>query len=51
MKKYNVRLALRLSLEQREKIETLISKGAYKNLSQVIRAALDDFRWKGGEKS
>ena len=40
---YEKRIAVRLPSKQREKIEALISKGTFKNLSQVIRAALDEF--------
>lgn len=37
------RVALRLSTEHREAIEALIKKGKFKNLSEVIRAALAEF--------
>jgi Arc/MetJ-type ribon-helix-helix transcriptional regulator len=37
------RIALRLPSEKREQIETLIKSGKYENLSELIRAALDQF--------
>jgi Arc/MetJ-type ribon-helix-helix transcriptional regulator len=40
---YEKRIAVRLPSKQREKIEELISKGKYKNLSEVIRSALKEF--------
>ena len=39
----NLRITTRLEATARRKIETLISKGKFKNLSQVIRAALKEF--------
>ena len=43
MKKQNERIAIRLPSEQREKIEELIHKGHYRNLSHAIRTALREF--------
>ena len=43
MKENNERIAIRLPLEQREKIDQLVLKGYHKNLSQVIRKALKEF--------
>ena len=43
MRKNNERIAIRLPSEQREKIDQLILKGQYKNLSHLIRTALNDF--------
>jgi Arc/MetJ-type ribon-helix-helix transcriptional regulator len=43
MRKQNSRTALRFSREQRQKIEQLIHEGNFKSISQVIRAALDEF--------
>lgn len=40
MSKYNRRIALRLSKLEREKIDELIRKRKFKNLSQAIRAAI-----------
>lgn len=49
MREQDERTALRLPHEQREKIEQLIKQGNYKNLSQVVRAALSEFLAKQGE--
>ena len=43
MQKHNKRIALRLSSELREKVEKLIEAGKFKNLSEVVRAALKQF--------
>jgi Arc/MetJ-type ribon-helix-helix transcriptional regulator len=43
MKHQDSRTALRLPSEQREKIEQLIQEGKYRNISQVIREALNEF--------
>ncbi|MCJ7423607.1 ribbon-helix-helix domain-containing protein [Candidatus Bathyarchaeota archaeon] len=40
---YQGRIAFRLSPGDRAKIEHLIKAGKFKNLSQVIRAALKEF--------
>jgi Arc/MetJ-type ribon-helix-helix transcriptional regulator len=40
---YKGRIAFRLSKEDRQKIEQLIREGKYRNISQVIRAALTKF--------
>ena len=40
---YTEILAFRLSSQERFQIESQIKKGEFKNLSQVIRAALKDF--------
>ena len=43
MQKQDSRTALRLPSEQREKIEQLIQQGKFKNISEVVRAALKEF--------
>jgi Arc/MetJ-type ribon-helix-helix transcriptional regulator len=43
MKRNDKRTALRLPLKTWQKMEQLIAEGKYKNLSQVVRAALRDF--------
>lgn len=43
MRKNNERIAIRLPLEQREKLDQLVLKGDHKTLSQVIRTALKEF--------
>jgi Arc/MetJ-type ribon-helix-helix transcriptional regulator len=43
MKRYQCRIALRLSNEQKERAEQLIFERKFKNLSQVIRAAIEEF--------
>ena len=48
MQHYNEFIALRLPSEQREKIESLIQQGKFKNISQVIRTALKQFLQKTG---
>jgi len=48
MKRYQCRIALRLSNEEIESAEQLIFERKFKNLSQVIRAALDEFLNKHG---
>jgi Arc/MetJ-type ribon-helix-helix transcriptional regulator len=40
---YKGRIAFRLSKEDRQKIEQLIREGKFRNISQVIRAALSKF--------
>ena len=40
---YKEMLAFRLSSQERSEIESHIKKGEFKNLSQVLRAALKDF--------
>lgn len=40
---YEGRVAFRLSKEDRVKIDRLITQGKFKSLSQVIRAALEQF--------
>ncbi len=48
MKTYNSRIALRLSALEREKLEQLIMEGKFRNLSQAIRAAINElFNAKG----
>jgi len=37
------RTALRLPREQRQKIEKLIHDGEFKNISQLVRTALEEF--------
>ncbi|MEM3459208.1 MAG: ribbon-helix-helix domain-containing protein [Candidatus Bathyarchaeia archaeon] len=41
--KHDERIALRLPSEFREKIQELIRQGKFKNLSDVVRAALEQF--------
>jgi Arc/MetJ-type ribon-helix-helix transcriptional regulator len=48
MAKNDEKTALRLPSSMRRQIEQLITEGKYKNLSQVIRAALADFLNQGG---
>jgi len=43
MKENDCRIALRLPAEERKRAEHLIQEGKFKNLSQVIRAALNEF--------
>jgi Arc/MetJ-type ribon-helix-helix transcriptional regulator len=43
MKENDCRIALRLPAKEKKKAEHLIGKGSFKNLSQVIRAALNEF--------
>jgi Arc/MetJ-type ribon-helix-helix transcriptional regulator len=39
----NLRITIRIECSEREKIEQLINKGKFKNLSQVVREALKQF--------
>jgi Arc/MetJ-type ribon-helix-helix transcriptional regulator len=48
MKKNDKRTALRLPSKTRRQIEQLVTEGKYKNLSQLVRAALADFLKEGG---
>jgi len=43
MKEYDDRIAIRLTSEQRQQAAQLISKGQFKNLSHLIRAAIQEF--------
>lgn len=43
MKEQDSRIALRYPSKERERIEQLIHEGKFKNISQVIRAALSKF--------
>ncbi len=43
MSKYNRRIAIRLGKLEKEKIDDLIRKRKFKNLSQAIRAAITKF--------
>ncbi len=43
MKKQDSRTALRLPATQREKMDALVEEGKYRNLSEVVRSALDQF--------
>jgi len=43
MKHHEERIAVRLASKQRQQINELIETGKFKNLSEVIRAALTDF--------
>jgi len=49
MTKKDSRTALRLPSEQRQKIDQLIQERKFKNISQVIREAIDLFLSKEGE--
>ena len=40
---FEKRIAVRLSREQREKLDELVKSGKFKNLSDAIRDALDEF--------
>jgi len=42
-KTQDARTALRLPKTQRKKIDSLVAKGKFKNLSEVVRAALEQF--------
>ena len=42
-REYNSRIAVRLSSEHREQIDRLIKTRGFKNLSQIVRAALTEF--------
>jgi len=46
---YKERIAIRLSIEQRQQIEKLVETGKFKHLSEVIRAALKEFLSKKGD--
>jgi Arc/MetJ-type ribon-helix-helix transcriptional regulator len=49
MQEHDSRIALRLPSEQRQKIDQLIQERKFKNLSQVIREAIDLFLSKEGQ--
>lgn len=49
MRKQDSRTALRLPSEQRQKIDRLIQERKFKNISQVIREAIDLFLSKEGQ--
>lgn len=40
---YTERVAIRLSIKERKRIEQLIKKDKYQNMSQIIRASITDF--------
>jgi Arc/MetJ-type ribon-helix-helix transcriptional regulator len=40
---YRERIAFRLSKEERQRIEQLIQKGKFRNLSEAVRVALKEF--------
>jgi Arc/MetJ-type ribon-helix-helix transcriptional regulator len=40
---YGERIALRLPKEEKQRIEQLIREGKFKNISQVVRVALEQF--------
>jgi Arc/MetJ-type ribon-helix-helix transcriptional regulator len=42
-KNQDSRTALRLPSNQRQKIDALVQEGKFKNLSEVVRAALNEF--------
>jgi len=43
VRNHDSRTALRLPRQQRQQIDKLVESGKFKNLSHVIRAALDEF--------
>ena len=43
MQRHNERIGIRLPSDLREQTESLIRQGKYRNLSEVIRAALTKF--------
>jgi Arc/MetJ-type ribon-helix-helix transcriptional regulator len=43
MNRYDCRIALRLASNEKEKLEELIRERKFKNLSQLIRTALNEF--------
>lgn len=43
MAQYKCRIALRLEALERERLEQLIFERKFKNISQVIRAAINDY--------
>jgi Arc/MetJ-type ribon-helix-helix transcriptional regulator len=43
MKQYECRIAIRLQAPEREGLEQLIFERKFKNLSQAIRAAINDY--------
>jgi metal-responsive CopG/Arc/MetJ family transcriptional regulator len=43
MKEYDDRIAIRLTSEQRQQATQLISQKKFKNLSDLIRAAIQEF--------
>jgi len=50
MQEHDSRIALRLPSKERQQIEQLIKEGKFRNISQVIRAALKEFLSKEGER-
>jgi len=50
MQEHDSRIALRLPSKERQQIEQLIREGKFRNISQVIRAALKEFLSKEGER-
>ena len=43
MQEHDERIAFRLPSKQRQQIDKLVESGNFKNLSHVIRSALDEF--------
>ena len=43
MKYHEKRIAVRLPSKQRQQIDKLVKSGKFKNLSEVIRASLEEF--------
>ena len=43
MKHHDERTAFRLPSKQRQQIDKLVKSGKFKNLSEVIRASLEEF--------
>ena len=50
MQEHDSRIAIRLPSNERQQIEQLIREGKFRNISQVIRAALKEFLSKEGER-
>jgi len=41
-KRYGNRIALRLPIEEKQRVEQLIQKGKFKNFSEAVRVALKE---------
>jgi putative addiction module CopG family antidote len=46
---YKELISFRLSTKERQRIEQLIQEGKFKNISEVVRAALREFLSKEGD--
>jgi Arc/MetJ-type ribon-helix-helix transcriptional regulator len=42
-KRYEKRIALRLSVEEKDQLERLVNRGKFRNLSEAIRTALKEY--------